>query len=237
MSEENKLEQTEEQEQVTQPEVIEEKPKERMFTEAEMQEIVTNRMARDRSALNKRLGVKDFEEAVLAVKQQKEAEEKQKIQKGEFEEIIKNKTQEFNREKEELQNQLRDIKINKALLSSASKGRAINPDQVVSLLQNQIKLNESGNVEILDSKGLPRYNNNGELFTTDELVQEFLTQNPHFVSPTPSGSGTRSNVDRQELKSSFKLEDLDFSNKEHRDMYRKYKAERDSKPRVINLNK
>ena len=237
MSEENKVEQTEEQEQVTQPEVSEEKPKERMFTEAEMQEIVTNRMARDRSALNKRLGVKDFEEAVLAVKQQKEAEEKQKIQKGEFEEIIKNKTQEFNREKEELQNQLRDIKINKALLSSASKGRAINPDQVVSLLQNQIKLNESGNVEILDSKGLPRYNNNGELFTTDELVQEFLTQNPHFVSPTPSGSGTRSNVDRQELKSSFKLEDLDFSNKEHRDMYRKYKAERDSKPRVINLNK
>ena len=234
MSEENKVEQTEEQEQVTQPEVTEEKPKERMFTEAEMQEIVTNRMARDRSALNKRLGVKDFEEAVLAVKQQKEAEEKQKIQKGEFEEIIKNKTQEFNREKEELQNQLRDIKINKALLSSASKGRAINPDQVVSLLQNQIKLNESGTVEILDSKGLPRYNNNGELFTTDELVQEFLTQNPHFVSPTPSGSGTRSNVDRQELKKAFNYEDYDFSIKEHRDLYRKYKKERDSKPRVIN---
>ena len=234
MSEENKVEQTEEQEQVTQPEVTEEKPKERMFTEAEMQEIVTNRMARDRSALNKRLGVKDFEEAVLAVKQQREAEEKQKIQKGEFEEIIKNKIQEFNREKEELQHQLRDIKINKALLSSASKGRAINPDQVVSLLQNQIKLNESGNVEILDSKGLPRYNNNGELFTTDELVQEFLTQNPHFVSPTPSGSGTRSNVDRQELKKAFNYEDYDFSIKEHRDLYRKYKKERDSKPRVIN---
>ena len=234
MSEENKVEQTEEQEQVTQPEVTEEKPKERMFTEAEMQEIVTNRVARDRSALNKRLGVKDFDEAVLAVKQHKELAEKQKIQKGEFEEIIKNKTQEFNREKEELQNQLRDIKINKALLSSASKGRAINPDQVVSLLQNQIKLNESGNVEILDSKGLPRYNNNGELFTTDELVQEFLTQNPHFVSPTPSGSGTRSNVDRQELKKAFNYEDYDFSIKEHRDLYRKYKKERDSKPRVIN---
>ena len=234
MSEENKVEQTEEQEQVTQPEVTEEKPKERMFTEAEMQEIVTNRMARDRSALNKRLGVKDFEEAVLAVKQQKEAEEKQKIQKGEFEEIIKNKTQEFNREKEELQNQLRDIKINKALLSSASKGRAINPDQVVSLLQNQIKLNESGNVEILDSKGLPRYNNNGELFTTDELVQEFLTQNPHFVSPTPSGSGTRSNVDRQELKSSIKLEDLDMNNPKDRERYAEYRKQRRSQPYVIN---
>ena len=28
----------------------------------------------------------------------------------------------------------------------------------------------------------------GELLSTDELVQEFLTQNPHFVSATPSGS-------------------------------------------------
>ena len=48
-------------------------------------------------------------------------------------------------------------------------------------------------------KGLARYNSNGELFTTDELVQEFLTQNPHFAGATPSGSGTVSNVDRQEL--------------------------------------
>ena len=122
-------------------------------------------------------------------------------------------------------------------MQSASKNKAINPDQVVSLLQNQIKLNESGNVEILDSQGLARYNNKGELFTTDELVQEFLTQNPHFVSATPSGSGTVSNVDRQELNKPFNLEDLDMNNPDDRKKYAEYRKKRNSEPTVINLNK
>ena len=131
-----------------------------------------------------------------AVKTQKEAEEKQRIQKGEFEEILKTRTQEFNKEKENLESQLRDIKINKSLLSSASRIKAINPDQVVELLKSNIQLNESGNVEILDKNGIARYNKQGELLSTDELVQEFLTQNPHFVSASPSGSGSVSNVDK-----------------------------------------
>ena len=175
-----------------------------------------------------------MDSAINIVKAQKETEEKQKIQKGEFEEILKNKTQEWNKEKSNLETQLKDIKINKSLLSSASKNRAINPDQVVELLNKNIKLNESGNVEILDKNGLARYNSNGELLTTDELVQEFLTQNPHFVSATPSGSGSVSNVDRGELSSSFKIEDLDMSNPKDREKYAKWKQKRNSQPRVIN---
>ena len=132
--------------------------------------------------------------------------------------------------------QLRDIKINKSLLESASKNKAINADQVVSLLQPQINLNESGNVEILDNNGLPRYNSNGELLTTDEFVQEFLTQNPHFVSATPSGSGTVSNVDRQELNKSLNIGELDMNNPEDRKKYAQYRKQRDSKPRTIVIN-
>ena len=185
----------------------------------------------------KKLGVEDIDIAVTAVKTQKDLEEKQKIQKGEFEEILKNKTQEWNKEKASLESQLVDIKVNKSLLSSASKNKAINPDQVVSLLQSQIKLNESGNVEILDNNGLPRYNSNGELFTTDELVQEFLTQNPHFVSATPSGSGTVSNVDRQELNKPLNLSDLDImNNPEDRKKYAEYRKQRNSSPRTIVVN-
>ena len=234
MAEENQVEQTTETKEEEEKPIEQEKSNAHTFTQDEVNNIVERRLAKERGSMYKKLGVDDLEVAVNAVKSQKEAEEKQRIQRGEFEEILKNKTQEFTKEKQELQNQLRDIKINKSLLSSASKHKAINPDQVVELLNKNIKLNESGNVEILDKNGIARYNNNGELFTTDELVQEFLTQNPHFVSPTPSGSGTRSNVDRQELKKAFNYEDYDFSIKEHRDLYRKYKKERDSKPRVIN---
>jgi len=188
---------------------------------------------KERQTINKKIGVDDLDSAINIVKAQKEIEEKQKIQKGEFEEILKTKTQEWNKEKTNLEVQLKDIKINKSLLSSASKNRAINPDQVVELLNRDIKLNESGNVEILDKNGLARYNSKGELLTTDELVQEFLTQNPHFVSATPSGSGSVSNVDRGELNSSFKIEDLDMSNAKDREKYAKWRQQKNSRPRVI----
>ena len=232
--EENQVEQT------TEPNVevqeTEQKPVENTFTQDQVTEIVKKRLAQERSQMYKKLGVDDIDIAVTAVKTQKDLEEKQKIQKGEFEEILKNKTQEWNKEKASLESQLVDIKINKSLLSSASKNKAINPDQVVSLLQSQIKLNESGNVEILDNNGLPRYNSNGELLTTDEFVQEFLTQNPHFVSATPSGSGTVSNVDRQELNKSLNIGELDMNNPEDRKKYAQYRKQRDSKPRTIVIN-
>lgn len=233
--EENQVEQTAEPNAEVQE--TEQKPVENTFTQDQVTEIVKKRLAQERSQMYKKLGVEDIDIAVTAVKTQKDLEEKQKIQKGEFEEILKNKTQEWNKEKASLESQLVDIKVNKSLLSSASKNKAINPDQVVSLLQSQIKLNESGNVEILDKNGLARYNSNGELFTTDELVQEFLTQNPHFVSATPSGSGTVSNVDRQELNKPLNLSDLDImNNPEDRKKYAEYRKQRNSKPRTIVVN-
>ena len=230
--EENKVEQkTEEVKEVQETQA---KPVEKKYNIDQVNEMVKSRLAQERSQVYKKLGVDDLEIAVNAVKSQKDLEEKQKIQKGEFEEILKNKTQEWNKERENLESQLKDIKINKSLLQSASKNKAINPEQVVSLLQPQMKLNETGNVEILDNKGLPRYNSNGELLTTDELVQEFLTQNPHFVSATPSGSGTVSNVDRQELNKPFNLSDLDMNNPKDREVYAKYRKEKMNQPFVIN---
>ncbi len=235
--EENKVEATTEEVKETQEvQETQAKPVEKKYNIEQVNEMVKSRLAQERSQVYKKLGVDDLEIAINAVKSQKDLEEKQKIQKGEFEEILKNKTQEWNKERSNLESQLRDIKINKSLLESASKNKAINADQVVSLLQPQINLNESGNVEILDNNGLPRYNSNGELLTTDEFVQEFLTQNPHFVSATPSGSGTVSNVDRQELNKSLNIGELDMNNPEDRKKYAQYRKQRDSKPRTIVIN-
>lgn len=232
--EENQVEQTTETTEATTG--VEEVKVENKYSQDQVAEMIKKRLAQERSQMYKKLGVEDIDIAVNAVKTQKEIEEKQKIQKGEFEEILKNKTQEWHKERANLESQLKDIKINKSLLSSASKNKAINPDQVVSLLQPQIKLNESGNVEILDSKGLPRYNSNGELLSTDELVQEFLTQNPHFVSATPSGSGSVSNVDRTELNKPLNLSDLDMTNPNDRKKYAEYRKQRDSQSRRIVIN-
>ena len=232
--EENNIEQVTEETQEAQEE--QQRINDKKYSQDQVAEMIKKRLAQERSQVYKQLGVEDLDIAVNAVKTQRELEEKQKIQKGEFEEILKNKTQEWQKERANLESQLKDIKINKSLLSSASKNKAINPDQVVSLLQPQIKLNESGNVEILDSKGLPRYNSNGELLSTDELVQEFLTHNPHFVSATPSGSGSVSNVDRTELNKPLNLSDLDMTNPNDRKKYADYRKQRDSQSRRIVIN-
>lgn len=231
--EENQVEQTAEtQEEAPQ---VQEQPT-NTFTQDEVNNIVERRLAKERGSMYKKLGVEDLDIAVNAVKTQKDLEEKQRIQKGEFEEILKTRTQEFNKEKSNLESQLKDIKINKSLLSSASRNKAINPDQVVELLKSDIKLNEAGNVEILDKSGLARYNKLGELLSTDELVQEFLTQNPHFVSATPSGSGSVSNVDRSELNKPLNLGDLDMNNPTDRKKYSEYRKIRNSKPSTIVVN-
>jgi len=239
MAEEKQVEQT------TTP-VVEEQPKEQpkeqptetvngnTFTQEHVDYIVKERLAKERASIYKKLDVEDLETAIQAVQNQKQAEEKTKIQKGEFEQILKEKSEEFNKKYTSLENELKDIKINKSLLSSASKNRAINPDQVVELLKNNITLNETGNVEILDKNGIARYNSKGELLTTDELVNEFLTQNPHFVTATPSGSGTVSNVDRSELSKPFNLSELDMNNPADRKKYAEYRKQRDSSPTVIN---
>ena len=238
MAEENNVEQTTETK--VEEKVVEqttEQPKVNSFTEEDVNNIVKQRLAKERASIYKKLDVEDLETAIEAVANQKKAEEQTKIQKGEFEQILKEKSEEFNKKYTSLESELKDIKINKAILSSASKNRAINPDQVVELLKHNLKLNDAGQVEILDKNGIARYNSKGELLTTDELVNEFLTQNPHFVTATPSGSGSVSNVDRSELSKPFNLSDLDMNNPTDRETYRKYRKERDSQPTKIVLNK
>ena len=238
MAEENKVEQTTETK-------VEEQPKEQTtetvnsntFTQEHVDYIVKERLAKERASIYKKLDVEDLDTAINAVKSTREAEEKQKIQKGEFEQILKEKSEEYGKKIGTLESELRDIKINKALLSSASKNRAINPDQVVELLKNNIKLSDSGSVEILDKNNIARYNSKGELLTTDEFVQEFLTQNPHFVTATPSGSGSVSNVDRTELNKPLNLSDLNMNNPADKKRYAEYRKQRNSQPTKIVLNK
>mgnify|MGYP005676197321 CR=1 FL=1 len=238
MAEENNVEQTTEtkvEEQSTEQPT--EKVNANTFSEEDVNNIVKQRLAKERASIYKKLDVEDLDTAISAVKLTREADEKSKIQKGEFEQILKEKSEEFNKKYTTLESELKDIKVNKAILSSASKNRAINPDQVVELLKPNLKLNETGGVEILDKNGIARYNSKGELLTTDELVTEFLNANPHFVTATPSGSGSVSNAGRNELNTPLKLSDLDMNNPEDRKKYAEYRKERNSKPTQIILNK
>ncbi len=207
------------------------------FTADQVEDKIKERLARERRKIYKELGTEDINVAKTALKEKQEKELEIKKQRGEYDQIIKDQADKSNAEIKTLKSQLEQIKITDSLLNSASKHKSNVPDQVVKLLRSQVKLNDEGKVEVLAENNQPRYNTKGELLSVDEYVQEFLTQNPHFQSATPSGSGSKGNVDRVNANQPFNIADLDMSNPEDRKLYADYRKQRDQKPSVINLTK
>ena len=220
--------------EIQQEEVKVEENKEDSFNKSQVDDIVKERLARERRKIYKELGTEDINVAKSALQEKQEKELEIKKQRGEFDEIIKQQADKSNAEIANLKTQLEQIKINDSLLSSASKHRSNVPDQVVQLLKSNVKLNDEGKVEVLAENKQPRYNTKGELLSVDDYVQEFLTQNPHFQAATPSGSGSVSNVGKVDAKP-FNIADLDMTKPEDRKQYAEYRKERDSKPTVIKL--
>ena len=220
--------------EIQQEEVKVEENKEDFFNKSQVDDIVKERLARERRKIYKELGTEDLNAAKLSLQEKQEKELEIKKQRGEFDEIIKQQADKSNAEIANLKTQLEQIKINDSLLSSASKHRSNVPDQVVQLLKSNVNLNDDGKVEVLAENKQPRYNTKGELLSVDEYVQEFLTQNPHFQAATPSGSGSVSNVGKVDAKP-FNIADLDMTNPEDRKRYAEYRKERDTKPTVIKL--
>jgi acylphosphatase len=232
MADEQKTDTVEETAPVTEA-VEEKKVEENLYNEKQLEDAIKARLARERSKIYKELGTDNLEAAKSAMKEKEEQEIERKKQRGEFEDLLKQQADKFNEEKNALQKQLEQIKINDSLLNAASKNKAINPEQVTNLLKGKVKLNEDGRVEVLAENNQPRYNSKGELLSVDDYVQEFITQNPHFQAATPSGSGSKANVGKVDAKP-FNIADLDMSKAEDRKAYAEYRKSRDSKPAIIN---
>ena len=237
MADEQKTDKVETATTEVQQEEVKEEKVDPTFTADQVEDKIKERLARERRKIYKELGTEDINVAKTALKEKQEKELEIKKQRGEFDQIIKDQADKSNAEIKTLKSQLEQIKITDSLLNSASKHKSNVPDQVVKLLRSQVKLNDEGKVEVLAENNQPRYNTKGELLSVDEYVQEFLTQNPHFQSATPSGSGSQGNVDRVNANQPFKIADLDMSNPEDRKKYADYRKQRDSKPSVINLTK
>jgi hypothetical protein len=223
---ENKtVESTETQETNTETEVSE-STQETKFSQTDVDKIVADRIARERRKFEKRYEGVDIDTyKELTAKQEKEREDRLKA-KGEFEKILKETVDKKDSTIQTLQSQISSIKVDGALLDTASKYRAISPNQVVKLLKDQVRLNETGDVEVVDAKtGQTRYGEDGTHLTIDNLVKEFITASPHFVQAGPAGSGTTSKVGETGAgETKLDLNNLDMSNPEHRKLYADYRA-------------
>jgi len=163
---------------------------------------------------------------MIAEKERKELEAKK--QRGEFEKILEETVGKKDGVIHDLQKQIHSIKVEGALLNAASAKRAVNPKQVTQLLQNSVKLTETGDVEVLDETGAPRYNDDGKLMSVDQYVNQWLTDNPHFVASTPGGSGSTNNAAANNTGDKVDISKLDMSRKDHREQYSQWRKQRDS---------
>lgn len=154
--------------------------------------------------------------------------EKQKqdeaIKAGQFEDLMKDLAQKKDAEITKRDNIIREYRIDAPLMNAAAKHRSVNPEQVKSLLKNQITLGEDGDVFVTDANGVVKYKDDGSKFGVDDLVETFLQANPHFKQPTPASTGSKSSVELGN-NSEFSLDALDMKNPEHRKRYAKARAD------------
>lgn len=148
-------------------------------------------------------------------------QQEQQIKRGEFEKTLQDLAAKKDQEIQKRDQVIREYKVNTPLLSSAAKYRAVNAEQVKTLLQNQVRLNSDGEVEVVDAKGAVRYNDRGEPLLVDDLVNEFLKQNPHFVQSTPATTNTKTNIQPMTNGSGkVDLAKLDLTRPQDRQIYK-----------------
>ncbi len=163
----------------------------------------------------------DIDELRALKATQEQAAQEEAMKKGEFDKVIQELASKKDAEIKKRDAVIREYKVDTPLVNAAAKYRSINPEQVKALLKNSVRLGEAGDVEVVDTTGTVRYTDNGTPMGVDELVDNFLKENPHFVNPTPSTTNTKSSVMND--SKDFDPSKLDMSNPEHRKQYAEWR--------------
>lgn len=186
------------------------------------QKEVDDMMAKTKTAVMKKISSKyedlgDPDELRDIVAQHRKNREDYQLKRGEFEKVLQEKLSVKDAEIQKRDRIIESYRVETPILDAAARHRSVNPDQVKALVRGLVRLNQDGEVEVTDNQGQVRYNDAGKPLSVEDLVQEFLQSNPHFVQPTPSTSATKSSVGYK--ADNLDITKLDMSNPEHRKLY------------------
>lgn len=196
-------------------------PAEKTFSQKEVDAMMARMRTKYEKAFND-LG--DLDE-LRKLKQQADTQRQEEAMKrGEFEKILRETAEKKDAIIQQKDRELKEFKVNLPIVEAASKYKAIAPEQVKTLLSNFVRLSDQGEVEVVDKTGAMRYSDSGQPYKVDDLVKEFLTQNPHFVSSAPATTHTKSNVNPVNSLD-FDLNKLDMSNPADRLKYKQAKEQ------------
>lgn len=183
-------------------------------------------MAKLKSSINRKYE-KQFNELgdIEELRQLKTDAERRKLEeqkkRGEFDKIMADlaaKKDEEIRKRDEI---IRNYTVDMPLVNTAAQLGAVNPNQVKALLKSNLRIGETGEVEVLGETGTVRYNDLGQPFRVEDLVKEFLDSNPHFKSAGPATTQSKSNVNSS--RETLDIAKLDMSNPTHRKLYAEYR--------------
>jgi hypothetical protein len=148
--------------------------------------------------------------------------QEEQVKRGEFEKILQDLASKKDQEIARKDSVIREYKVDTPLLNVAAQMRSVNPQQVKSLLKNNVRLGGDGEVEVVDDNGQVRYGDAGTPLGVQDLVREFLEANPHFVQPTPSTTNSKSSI-AGSTNGKLDLSKLDMNNPDHRKVYAEYR--------------
>jgi len=166
----------------------------------------------------------DPDEIRNIVSTHQKTQQEQALKRGEFDKILQELASKKDQEISKRDSVIREFKVDTPLVSAAARHRSVNPDQVKALLKSSVRLNADGEVEVLDTKGAVRYNDRGTLLAVDDLVQEFLLSNPHFVQSTPATTTTNSSY-QGSVNNKIDISKLDMRNPAHRKLYKEARSQ------------
>jgi hypothetical protein len=198
----------------------------KVFSADQLEQIVQRRLERYKKTVSNKLDGIDIEEAKKLLQEKKEKELEIAKQRGEFDKVLKETVSKKDSKIQSLESELKRIRIDETLVNVASGLKAVKPAEVKQLLRNNVRLNDQGSVEVINEDGTPRYSDKGEPMSVNELVNEYLKNNPHHVMATQSGSGSQSKIGGASPKQ-IKIGDLDLSNPNDRKIYAEMRKQRD----------
>lgn len=198
---------------------------ERVYTQKEFDDA----MAKTRTAVERKItkqyaDLGDPEELRALKSQVENTRVEEHKSKGDWESILRDMAQKKDAEIAKRDNIIAQYRVETPLMETAAKYRAVAPEQVKSLLRNQIKLTTDGEVEVVDANGMTRYKDNGEAWGVEDLVKNFLDSNPHFVAAGPTTTQTKAGNNVTDA-TRVDISKLDMSRASDREVYKKWKSQ------------
>ena len=209
----------------TETQAVENQPTSKSYTQKEVDDM----MARMRGSIERKLtrqyeDLGDPEELRQLKADAEKRQQEQQIKRGEFEKTLQDLAAKKDAEISKRDSIIKEYKVNSPLLNAAAKYKSVNPEQVKNLLINSVRLNDSGDIEVLDNDGNVRYDDKGTAWGVDSLVRSFLDENPHFQNATASTTTSQTSVTPGKQKP-VDLASLDLNNEADRAIYKQMKAE------------